>query len=205
MLNKGYKDIVDEIAGEAIRHVLALFKTDRFKATINNMELAIKSCGGELVDEVSGGARYVSKSDGCFVVYRDSKTVSVRDLAHELGHYFLLKHMYNGNPPEGLEFRNIACSGVPQNNSTVFGDDYKTEYRYEMAVHYFERAFLLPKKDFITAVDRHTDSKKICNTIRIAEMFGAPEHLVMIRGDDLGLWERRAPRPARRKVETEGK
>jgi len=202
VLSQEYKDTVDELAKEARRRALELLKVTALNTNLKNMKLIIEANGGKLIDDVSDGAKYAYKGENSFEVYYDSRTASAKDLAHELGHHFLLNHLYKGSLPKGLVLRNIACSGTKEGNSSFFGDEYKIEYLYEMAVLYFERAFLLPKKEFIAAVDNYSN-KDLCNTVKIAEIFGVSEHLVITRGDDLGLWERRNPRSVRRKVEAD--
>lgn len=187
MLSREYKDYVDEIAEKVKLSALELLGMTmaEFKNTPENIRRVIECLGGEINPDISNGMRYESLGDGRFNIHCDFASTPVMDLAHELGHHCLLE---KGNSQAGTIAWRRDLRGT-----NFFDDDAdgrEKAFYHELAVRYFERAFLMPKTEFKKSVEKYTIENKI-NIAKIAKDFGVPCQLVENRGNDFKLWDYR--------------
>jgi hypothetical protein len=188
MFSQKHKDIIDVVAERVKLHACELLGASTpLKNTVEDITRIIEVCGGELIDDADDGIKYVSLGGGKFQVYYERVNASAKSLARSLGYHFLLDE---GNSAPGTTVHCTTYSHKLWNDTNAFGNDYDAEYLYSMAVLYFERAFLLPKGEFVAAVDANTVSEN-CDVVKLANLFDVSYHLITLRGDDLGIWERR--------------
>jgi len=165
MLSNEYKEYIENIGTRAKELALAkLQKVEPVKNTKDFFKDSIIPLFGGNVVEQDGAipARYTPDESGGFTITCD-KDVSVIDLAHELGHHFLLGH-------------EAAC-------------DAREDPIEEMAADYFAKSFLLPKKPFMEQVVKNSIDGR-CDVVKISEIFDTPYFIVECRGKDLNIWSR---------------
>jgi len=205
MLSYEYKEYVSNIAAEIRSHAIAVLYPkgcldieNPLVMTIDIIERVIRDVyGGQLEPESTEVMMYESLGEGKFKVHYDRHNVSVSDLIHELGHHFLL-HDGEKPPQEGIIARNPLYAGDDKRGTNAFGDNREMAYHHEMAVNHFERAFLLPEREFRNAVKKSRLKEDVnettvykCDVVTIANKFAVSYDLVETRLRDLGMWDSR--------------
>lgn len=159
-------EYIDSLATGARMKIEKLANTTHLK--YSDAVQYVKCFGGTVTHRPNQNSEIIKNSDETFTIF--VKDENIEEVLHELGHAFLNWENLSGDQNGQLSYKNDGVANYD-----------------ELAANYFMRSFVMPVETFMREVLKVTYNN-ICDFKALSETFNVSKHVVIARGNDLGLW-----------------